>query len=134
MRGRILVFIFIGLLALSGCNQTHQSVGKTKPTSNPTAMDILADNPDADIFQLQGIIYKNAKDIDWVQSEELSIGEKVGTIAKQYKEGMAFEDGMATKLPVGAEIYEPAEKVGPILLVRLGPNERVMRYLGLIEG
>lgn len=134
MRGRILVFIFIGLLALSGCNQTHQSVSETKPTSNPTVMDILADNPDADIFQLQGIIYKNAKDIDWVQSEELSIGEKVGTIAKQYKEGMAFEDGMATKLPVGAEIYEPAEKVGPILLVRLDPNERVMRYLGLIEG
>ena len=39
---------------------------------------------------------------------------------------------MATKLPVGAEIFEPTEKKGLILIVKFDNKE--IRYLGLIEG
>jgi hypothetical protein len=132
MRVRILIFILIGLLLLTGCNQTQPHFSDTKATNNPTAREILTENPNADIFQLEGIVYVNASNIEWVQKEVLTIGEKVGTITKRNKDAMTFENGMATHLPVGTEIFRPMEKSGAILIVKLNGYE--IRYLGLIEG
>ena len=128
---RNLVYLMVGLLLLTGCNQ-FKVTDDEQSTATVTASEILTNNPNADIFQLEGTIYSNASNIDWVQKQELSIGTKIGTITKQYKDGLTFEDGMATKLPVGAEIFEPTEKNGLILIVKFDNKE--IRYLGLIEG
>lgn len=128
---KILISFLIALLMLTGCNQskvTNSEHPTTESTHNPTANEILAQNPNADIFQHKGIIYTNASNIEWVQQTELKIGESVGTIKKQYIDGITFENEMATKLPVGAEIFES----GQILIVNLDGKE--IRYLSLIEG
>lgn len=133
---RILVSFMICFAILTGCNQSEKSISgnstQTISTHNPTAKEILVQTPNADIFQYKGIVYSNASDIEWVQTIELTIGKSIGTITKQYKDGLTFEDEMATKLPVGTEIYEPLKKSGPILIVKL--NDMEIRYLGLIEG
>ncbi|WP_078503002.1 hypothetical protein [Paenibacillus selenitireducens] len=119
------------MLILTGCNQSKINNSEhpaTETTHNPTTKEILTQNPNADIFQHKGIIYTNASNIEWVQQTELTIGEIVGTIRKQYIDGITFENEMATKLPVGAEIFES----GQILIVNLDGRE--IRYLGLIEG
>jgi hypothetical protein len=132
---RILISLLIGLLMLTGCNQSKEITSEnfTKTSHNPTAQEILIKDPNADIFQLKGIIYENASNIEWVKTTELTIGESIGTITKQYKDSFTFEDEMATKLPVGAEIFESEKKNGPILIVNSN-NGKEYRYLGLIEG
>jgi len=132
--GKLISFILC-LAILAGCNQYEgSSSGKSNEkyeTHNPTAEEILSQNPDADIFQLNGIIYSNASNVEWVQAEELTIGETIGTITKQYTDGLTFEEEIATKLPVGTEIFKPL-KGGGILIAKL--NDKEIRYLGLIEG
>lgn len=127
---RKLIIFIICLAILAGCNQSEQDKFE-KPIGNPTAEGILSSNPDADIFQWNGIVYRNASDIEWVQSKELTTSELIGTISIQYEDGITFSDGMATKLPVGSEIFNPQNR-GGILLVKLNGVE--LRYLGLVEG
>lgn len=135
---RIVISFMLCLSILAGCNQSEE--GKTNTNKsiekfvirNPTAEDILAQNPDADIFQWNGIVYRNASNIEWVQTAELAAGRMVGKITKPYKEGVPFEDEMATKLLVGTEIHEPMKKNGAIFIVNF--NGKEIRYLGLIEG
>jgi PBP1b-binding outer membrane lipoprotein LpoB len=131
---RIIVSLLIGLLMLTGCSQSKEinSAQPNDTTHNPTAKEILLQNPNADIFQLNGIIYSNADKIEWVQQVDLTLEKTLATIKKQYEDGMNFEDQMATQLPVGAEIYEPVKKSGAILIVKIKDVE--IRYLGLIEG
>ena len=131
---RIIVSFFIGLILITGCSQSvgNNAKSRAEATHNPTAEEVLTQNADADIFQFQGIVYENADHVDWVQQEKLTSGERVGKITKPYQEGLPFEDGMATKLPEGAEIFEPAKKSGPVLIVKWSGNEK--RYLGLLEG
>ncbi|MFD0712700.1 hypothetical protein [Paenibacillus sp. GCM10027626] len=133
---RILISFIFCLVILTGCTQSEQgsagNLTETLTTHNPTAKEILAKTPNADIFQLGGIVYSNASDIDWVQAAKLTIETSIGTIKKEYKDGIAFEDEMATKLPAGTEIYEPVKNSGPILIVKL--NGKEIRYLGLLEG
>lgn len=128
---RFLALVMAGFFLLAGCDSTQGST-EVPSTGNMTASEVLAQRPDADLFQWNGIVYMHAGDIDWVQQRELTSRDKIGTIAKQYRDGIAFEDGMATKLPVGAELYEPSNRGGPILLVKANGEE--IRYLGLIEG
>ncbi|WP_088831612.1 hypothetical protein [Paenibacillus tyrfis] len=132
---KIIISFLITLLMLTGCNQSkviNSENSITESTHNPIAREIIAQNPNADIFQYKGVIYNNASNIEWVQQEKLTVGEKVGMITKQYKDGLNFEDEMATKLPVEVEIFEPIKKSGPVLIVKL--NGKEIRYLGLIEG
>ncbi|MBP1933187.1 hypothetical protein [Ammoniphilus resinae] len=133
---RILISFILCLAILGGCNQPEKNnagdFAERIETHNPTAEETLAQNPDADIFELNGVVYSNASDIEWVQTTELTTGKNIGTITKQYKDGLVFEDQMATKLPIGTEIYEPLKGSGPILIVKL--NGKEIRYLGLIEG
>ncbi|MFB6366340.1 hypothetical protein ACFCP7_20175 [Paenibacillus elgii] len=132
---KIIISFLITLLMLTGCNQSkviNSENSITESIHNPTAQEIIAQNPNADIFQYKGVIYDNASNIEWVQQEKLTVGEKVGMITKQYKDGLNFEDEMATKLPVEVEIFEPIKKNGPVLIVKL--NGKEIRYLGLIEG
>lgn len=119
---KILISFLATLFMLTGCI--------IQTTHNPTAKETLAQNPNADIFQHKGIIYTNASNIEWVRQTELTIGERVGTIKKQYTDGLTFGNEMATKLPVGAEIFDGGGR--SILIVKLEGKE--IRYLGMLEG
>jgi len=152
---KILISLVIVLFVLTGCNQsetnysnqssiitsTHNPTAETNysnqssiitSTHNSTAEEILAHNPDADIFLYKEIIYQNASSIEWVQLLDLTMGEHAATIKNQYKEDLIFDEEMATKLPIGTEVFNPSKTKGPILIVNLDGQE--IRYLGLIEG
>ena len=126
---KLLISFLAIMLLLSGCSLSNGTHSKTsESTHNPTATEILAEDPEADIIQLKGIIYTNANQIEWVQQTKIKVAESIGTIQKQYRKGDAFENEMATKLPVGVKIYGS----GAILIVYYKGEE--IRYLGLIEG
>lgn len=133
----LLGILFVSFIVVACNSQTIENSdrkdyeGSQGSTGNPTAEDILLNNKDADIFVLNGIVYKNAEDIDWVNSKKLTLGEEVVEIKKQTKDSEAFENGFATKLPIGTKIYEPVEK-GDIYIAIVEDKE--MRYLGLREG
>ena len=127
------LLLSLTFFTLIGCNQHETSrVSRVEVIGNPQAEDILVNNPEADIFQFNEIVYSNAVNLEWVQAANLTKGELVGIIKEQYMEGKQFKDEMATILPVGAEIYEPVNRQGPILIVIFEDKE--WRYLGLIEG
>jgi hypothetical protein len=105
--------------------------GSRGSTGNPTVEEILQNNKDADIFMLNGVVYTNAEDIEWVNAKKLTLGEEVVEISKQTTDSNKIENGTATKLPVGTKIYEPLEK-GDIYIAVVEGKE--IRYLGLREG
>lgn len=121
------------LIVLGACNK-NSNVNETNENaiSNPTPEDILSDDINADIFLMDDTVYINAKDIDWVNEEEHTIGEKVGKIKNQTKESEEFDNFTASKLSTGTEIYELEEKKGSIYIVKL--NGEKIPYLGLVEG
>lgn len=132
---KMITFILTMMLVFSACSPTVGNGGpqQTEIIGNATAEEILARDPDADIFQLNGIVYLNAHDIEWVQEEVLEAGEAVGIIEQEYDENLPFEDGMATELPVGTKIFETQPHKGPILVVK-ADDDTLVKYLGLIEG
>ncbi|MDQ0160447.1 hypothetical protein [Alkalibacillus salilacus] len=120
------VVLFLSIMMVACSNQTTENV-----IDNPTPEEILEENMDADILVVNGVVYKNAEEIEWVNEEELTIGEEVGEIKKQTNNIDEFEDYTANKLPVGTKVYEPEEKSN-IYIVKT--NDKEVRYLGLIEG
>ncbi|GBF75574.1 hypothetical protein PA598K_03992 [Paenibacillus sp. 598K] len=128
------------LLALAGCGteppgqsgRSGQPSGQSVQTTigNPTAEAMLERNPQTDLLQYQGIVYVNAKGIDWVQEQALEAGERVGEIKRQSSE-LPYADLTATRLPEGTELFKPKEK-SDILIAVVG--EEQIRYLAMIEG
>ena len=88
--------------------------------------------PNADIFLFDGVVYKNAIDIEWVQERELTLGKEVGSITRNSKTIFRFKNNTATILPRGTKIFRTYERSGDILLVKIG--DEVIRYLGWREG
>ncbi|MEK8130982.1 hypothetical protein WMW72_24050 [Paenibacillus filicis] len=138
MRYRLFLMA-LSVALMAGCEHAERSKstashseGLAQSTSNPTAQGMIKRNADADLFQWNGIVYVNASDIEWVQEADLTPGKSVGIIKKTYEAGIAFEDGMATKLPVHTEVFEPIKKNGLILIVKV--HDKEIRYLGLVEG
>ncbi|RPF55419.1 hypothetical protein [Aquisalibacillus elongatus] len=129
MKNRLLFFVIIILLV--GCNDQSNNQPDLEISKNLDAEDILENNPDADILMVDDIIYKNAKNINWVQEKNYTLGEKIGVVEKVTDSHSQFDNFSATKLPKGAEIYEPKEK-GDIYIVVV--DEKEIRYLGLREG
>ncbi|HET7628563.1 MAG TPA: hypothetical protein VFK44_09270 [Bacillales bacterium] len=126
------VFMILAVLLFSGCSERPAGSNQTQSTHNPTAQEILSENPGADLIQVKGIVYKNASDIDGVKNKHWTVGKKVDTVTGHLEKGESFADGMATKLPIGTSIYEPNEKSGPILIVVVHGN--LVPYLGMVEG
>ncbi|MGM0878720.1 MAG: hypothetical protein ACQEWV_29565 [Bacillota bacterium] len=82
--------LFLGLffvsLIISVCNEETNNNSNTEGEviENPTVYR------DADIFMLNGIVYKNAEDIDWVNERKLTLGEEVTEITKQTTDSKQF--------------------------------------------
>jgi hypothetical protein len=122
------IFAFI----VSGCNNQVNENSIVEEIGNPTAEDILAENPDADIFMVNDVIYKNAEKIEWINEQELTLDNEVAEITKQTTDSEKFENGTATKLPVGTKIYELVAQTGDVYGVVIDGEE--IYYLGLREG
>lgn len=127
----LILFLLLVLVACSGNDENKTAVDDTH---NPTPEEILSEDKNADIFIEGDLVFINAQDIDWVNEEELTVGEEVGEIEKQSTDSGEFENFTASKLPVGTKIYEPKEDVlgGYIYIVKKDDEE--IRYVGLAEG
>lgn len=122
------------LLTAFGCsNPLDTNTFEVHTTENPDAEEVLALEPDADIFQFEGVIYQAG--IEWIEELTLTKNEQVGEITTRYDPYANFENNMATQLPVGAKIFsakESGEVGGPILLVET--DGKLIKYMGLVEG
>ncbi|WP_047985816.1 hypothetical protein [Ornithinibacillus californiensis] len=128
---KVLPVVLLLAMAMVACSNQATPKEPEIVLDNPTPEEILADNENADIFVINGIVYSNADHIEWVNEKELTLGEEVGEIKKQTSNSDEFENYSATLLPVGTKIYQPVEK-GDIYIVRVDGKE--IRYLGLREG
>ncbi|MDW0117538.1 hypothetical protein QTL97_11370 [Sporosarcina thermotolerans] len=122
--------IFIILTAFVCSNSSGTGELDVHSTGNPDAKEILTLDPEADIFQFEGVIYKTG--IDWVEELTLTKGEQVGEIKKRSDTDTNFENEMSNKLPVGAKIFSTIEKEGPILLVE--SEGEILKYYAIVEG
>ncbi|MFJ7839148.1 hypothetical protein ACIQXG_06695 [Lysinibacillus sphaericus] len=125
--------IFVLLTAVGCSNSADKGKVEVYTTENSSAGEILKLDPEADIFQFNGVIYKTG--IDWVEELTLTKDEHVGEIKTKNDTDTNFEDEMSNKLPVGAKIFSVKEKEeigGPILLVE--SEGKLYKYYGLVEG
>ncbi|WP_327608986.1 hypothetical protein [Virgibacillus tibetensis] len=105
---KVITVVLITILILMGCND-HGYGGLL----NRSQVEKLYD--DADLIELEdGTVYINGP--EWIEEQKLTKGDKIGIV----------EEGMATKLPEGAIIYESKESQ-PILIVEYQGETK--RYL-----
>jgi protein involved in sex pheromone biosynthesis len=120
----------IALLIVSGCSTSFDKAKeKVHETKNPDAEEVLTLNPDADIFQFNGVIYQTG--IDWVDELTLSKDEQVGEILTRNKKDTDFENGMSNELPVGTKIFSAKERKD--ILIAVSPKA-TLKYLAIVEG
>jgi hypothetical protein len=122
---KLLFSICILFIFLIGCNNGFID---NPAKGNPTPKDFLK-NESADIFLLDGIVYSNAQDVEWVTELEYELGTQTGEITKQADKSFQFKNGTANKLHVGTKIYE-TDTPAYIAIV----NGEEIPYLKMIEG
>ncbi|MBU8878844.1 hypothetical protein BGM26_07570 [Bacillus sp. FJAT-29790] len=121
---KLLLPFSILLIFLVGCNNDYIS----SATSNPTLKEYFKyDN--ADIFLLNGYVFSNAQDVEWVTELKYELGEQVGEITKQADKASKFENGTANKLPIGTEIFKTDTPVN----IAIVDGEEIP-YLKMVEG
>ncbi|GIO26649.1 hypothetical protein [Ornithinibacillus bavariensis] len=121
--------IVVALFTISGCSLEGEKNKGTVTIDNIDAEEVVTLEPDADIFQYDGVIYRT--NIDWVEELSLSKGEQIGEIKVQNDSNTDFKDEMANKLPVGAKIFSVKER-GDILIVE--SEAKTLKYLAIVEG
>lgn len=123
--------VIIVLLTAVGCsNPSGPGEIVVHKTENPNAEEVLTLDPDADIFQFDGVIYLTG--VDWVEELTLTKDEQIGEIKTRNDTDTNFENEMSNKLPVGAKIFSTLEKEGPMLLVE--SEGELLKYYALLEG
>ncbi|AXI11182.1 hypothetical protein CUC15_13925 [Oceanobacillus zhaokaii] len=121
------VLIALVLFIISGCSNEGETTTVTSDSID--AEEVLTLNPDADIFQYDGVIYET--NIDWVEELPLTKDVQIGEIKTKNDSNTDFKDEMANKLPVGAKIFSAKER-GDILIVEL--EGEILKYLAIVEG
>ncbi|WP_102275608.1 hypothetical protein [Cytobacillus massiliigabonensis] len=115
------------IFTLLGCSNGEEI---TKVTIDSIDADeVLALDPEADIFQYDGVIFKT--DVDWVEELSLTKDHQIGKIKSRNETNKDFKDEMSNKLPVGAKIYSAKER-GDILIVE--SEGKILKYLAIVEG
>lgn len=112
---------------ITGCN--NQGETTTVTIDRIDAEEVLSLDPNADIFQYDGVIYQT--NIDWVEELSLTKDVQIGEIKTKNDKTADFKDLMSNKLPIGAKIYSTKE-LGAILIVEA--EGEIKRYLALGEG
>lgn len=124
--------LFYGLIALAlfmvtGCN--IQGGATTVTIDSIVAKEVLTLDPDADIFQFNGVIYKT--NIDWVDELSLTKDVQIGEIKTKNDTNTDFKDETSNKLPIGAKIFSTKER-GDIFIVE--SEDEIKKYLAIVEG
>jgi hypothetical protein len=133
IRGSTLVqklFYFLVALMLfiiTGCSNGEELTKVSIDSIN--AEDVLRLDPDADIFQYEGVIYKT--NIDWVEDLSLTKDVQISEIKIKNDTNSNFIDDMANKLPVGTKIFSAKER-GDIFIVEFEGS--TLKYLAIVEG
>ena len=123
----VYVLFVLTLFMLAGCTNVE---GTTKITIDRIdAEEVLTLDPDADIFQYDGVIYQT--NINWVEELILTKDVQIGEIKTKNDTHTDFMDEMANKLPVGAKIFTAKDR-GDILLVE--SEGKILKYLAIVEG
>ena len=130
MRNFILLICL--MMFVVGCKLPAAGNEETVTIDNPTAVDILENDHEADIFQYNRLVYINASKIEWVQENTYERGPEISEIRKQSVEGEKFTDGTASILPIGTKIFQVVGN-GQLLLMVEKDGEEII-YLALIEG
>ncbi|MGG3889643.1 hypothetical protein [Metabacillus fastidiosus] len=124
--------LFYGLILLisftiTGCTNGEETIKVSIDSID--AEEVLRLEPDADIFQYDGVIYKT--NIDWVEELSLTKDVQMGEIKTKNDANTDFTDEMSNKLPVGAKIFSAKER-GDILIVE---SEGItLKYFAIVEG
>ena len=121
------VLIALALFMISGCSNEGETT--TVTIDSIDAEEVLTLDPDADIFQYDGVIYKT--NIDWVEELSLTKDIQIGEIKTKNDTNTDFKDEMSNKLPVGAKIFSTKER-GDILIVE--SEGEMLKYLAIVEG
>lgn len=127
VRKLVYVLIALALITITGCANGTETTKVTIDSIN--AEEVLTLDPDADIFQYEGVIYKT--NIDWVDELSLTKDVQIGEIKTRNDENTDFKDEMANKLPVGTMIFSAKER-GDILIVEF--EGEILQYLAIVEG
>ncbi|WHY85927.1 hypothetical protein QNH39_25685 [Neobacillus novalis] len=121
------VLIALALLTITGCSNGGETTKVTIDSID--AEEVLTLDPDADIFQYDGVIYKT--NIDWVEELSLTKDVQIGEIKTRNDTNMDFKDEMANKRPVGAKIFSVKERGGILIVESEG---EILKYLAIVEG
>jgi hypothetical protein len=121
------VLIALTLFTITGCSNGGETTKVSIDRIN--AEEVLSLDPDADIFQYEGVIHKT--NIDWVEELSLTKDVQIGEIKTKNDTDTNFKDEMANKLPLGAKIFSAKER-GDILIVEV--EGEILKYLAIVEG
>lgn len=121
------VLVALALFMISGCSNEVEEI--TVTIDSIDAEEVLTLNPDADIFQFNGVIYQT--NIDWVEELSLTKDVLIGEIITKNNANTDFKDEMSNKLPVGAKIFSTKGR-GDILIVE--SEGEIKKYLAIDEG
>ncbi|WP_077624336.1 hypothetical protein [Sediminibacillus massiliensis] len=134
MKKLLLSVLLLLLTVFTAACSTTQSEEKEGNSSDglhnkafPDALAVLAEDEDADILQVNKRVYK--ANIGNLESLELTKENLIGTIEATFQEGKEFTDNMATKLPIGAEVYSTTEN-GVLIAEYEGET---VRYRALLD-
>ena len=121
------VLIILSTFTITGCSNGGEITMVSIDSID--AEEVLTLDPDADIFQFDGVIYKT--NIDWVEEVFLTKNVQIAEIKTRNEANTKFKDEMSNKLPVGAKIFSAKER-GDILIVE--SEGEILKYLGIGEG
>jgi hypothetical protein len=121
------ILVALALFTVTGCSNGGETTIVTIDSID--AEEVLTLDPNADIFQYDGVIYKT--NIDWVEELSLTKDDQIGEIKARNVDNSDFKDEMSNKLPVGAKIFSAKER-GDILIVE--SEGEILKYLSIVEG
>ena len=124
---RVIFIMLIMISLLTACSDG--TIG------NPTAKEILRDEPDADILQYEGLIYQKIVDDNFLPNiKDLVKYEELGEIKKTKDSYWGFNDLNASKLPVGTKVFSTneGEETNYHLIIELDGED--IHYFVLLEG
>ncbi|MFL0451600.1 hypothetical protein [Bacillus altitudinis] len=116
--------LFMLLLATSLCACQSVQQFESKP---PSAEELLALDPQADLFQWEETVYE--ANVDWAHQLTVTKDQQVGVIQKTAAEH--FNHGTASKLKKGTAIYSVKERED-LLIAEL--NGQIIIYAAHAEG
>jgi hypothetical protein len=121
------ILVALALFTVTGCSNGGGTTIVTIDSID--AEEVLTLDPNADIFQYDGVIYKT--NIDWVEELSLTKDDQIGEIKARNVDNSHFKNEMSNKLPVGAKIFSAKER-GDILIVE--SEGEILKYLAIVEG